>query len=138
MVAIEWIRKSADRDTRSNGTLAVNILPNAVSLSAALREELATQDGKKPGVYVLFGTNGSKLVVVKARPDDKDAWYINPKTGRTHNKKLLALLAEKGFHQGRYVMEWNKRSKCYMSVETVAIKPRRRRAAKAPAEKATA
>ena len=132
-MAIEWLRKSDEGETRNAGTLAVNILPNAVSLSAALREQLMTQNGKKPGVYVLFGVKGQKLALVQAQPDDQDAWYINPKTGRTHNKKLLALLAEKGFGQGRYVMEWNKRSKCYLSVETRAITPRRRRSAKAKA-----
>lgn len=130
-MAIEWIRKSDEREARSAGTLAVNILPNAVSLSASLREELMASNGKKPGVYVLFGAKGQKLALVKAQPDDPDAWYINPKTGRTHNKKLLASLAEKGFAQGRYVMEWNKRSKCYLSVETHPITPRRRRTAKA-------
>ncbi|EKP93806.1 hypothetical protein [Thermaerobacter subterraneus] len=132
-MAIEWIRKSDERETRSAGALAVHILPNAVSLSASLREALMSTNGKKPGVYVLFGVKGQKLALVKAEPDDRDAWYFNPKTGRTHNKKLLALLAEKGFGQGRYIMEWNKRAKCYLSVEAQAITPRRRRTARASA-----
>ena len=132
-MAVEWIRKSKGTEGGRTSTLTVSILPNAVSLSAGLRQELMTQDGKKPGIYVLFGAQGKKLALVKAHPDDEDAWYINPKTGRTHNKKLLALLAEKGFGEGRYVMEWNKRSRCYLSVEKVAVTPRRRRVEKASA-----
>lgn len=130
---VEWIRKTGSADGVASPSFTVSILPNAVSLSAALRNELISHEGKKPGIYVLFGAQGKRLALVKARPDDADAWYFNPKTGRTHNKKLLALLAERGFTEGRYVMEWSKRSRCYLSTETLAVTPRRRRTEKASA-----
>lgn len=132
-MAVQWIRKSAASTDGRATKLAVSILPNAVSLSADLRKELMSGDGSSKGIYVLFGFQGNKLALVKADSSHADAWRINPKTGRTHNKKLLALLAEKGFGQGRYVMEWSKRAGCYLSVARETVTRRRRRAEKASA-----
>ncbi|HEY8393180.1 MAG TPA: hypothetical protein VIK92_00085 [Thermaerobacter sp.] len=132
-MAVQWIKKSKSSSNGRTSKLAVTILPNAVSLSAGLRQELMSGDGNGKSLYVLFGFQGNKLALVKADPSNADAWRINPKTGRTHNKKLLSILAEKGFREGRYVMEWNKRAGCYMSVATEAVTPRRRRTEKTPA-----
>lgn len=132
-MAVQWIKKSKSPANGRTSKLAVTILPNAVSLSAGLRQELMSGDDNGKGIYVLFGFQGNKLALVKADPSNADAWRINPKTGRTHNKKLLSILAENGFREGRYVMEWNKRAGCYMSVALEAVTPRRRRSEKATA-----
>ena len=101
----------------SHGLLAVTVDRNAVVLSSALRRELLGEDGQDQPLRVLLGVRGGKLALAKADPDDTEAWLVNKKTGRTSSKQLLALLGKKGVAEGRYIMRWSPRSRCYLSVE---------------------
>jgi len=126
-VAVEWIRKTAgDNKQTRRETLAVTVDRKAVVLSSALRRELLGEDGQDQPLRILLGVRGGKLALAKADPADTEAWLVNKKTGRTSSKQLMALLAEKGVSEGRYIMRWSPRSRCYLSVERQEV-PRRRR-----------
>ena len=99
----------------------------AVVLSSTLRRELLGDDKQDQPLRILLGVRGGKLALAKAGPADTEAWLVNKKTGRTSSKQLLALLGEKGVAEGRYIMRWNPRSRCYMSVERQEVRRRRRK-----------
>ena len=127
-MSIEWIRRTgrANRQSRRE-TLAVTVDQKAVVISSALRRELLGEDGRDQPLRILLGVRGGKLALAKADPSDTEAWLVNKKTGRTSSKELIALLAEKGVVEGRYIMRWSPRSRCYMSVERQEVQRRRRK-----------
>lgn len=129
---VEWIRKT-DRGNKQSQreTLAVTVDQKAVVLSSALRRELIGENGQDQPLRILVGVRGGRLALAKADPADTDAWLVNKKTGRTNSKQLLSLLAEKGVAEGRYIMRWIPRSRCYMSIERQEVRPRRRKQAEA-------
>ena len=135
---VQWIRKVEPAPPARRAQLAVTVDDRSVSLSSALRQELAEDLVEGQALWVRFGVRRGRLAVAKARPEDDDAWPINRNTGRTHSKKLRALLAAKGIVNGRYIMSWNGRAKCYLSAEREDIVPQRRRQREEGAEPATA
>ena len=129
-MAVEWIRKTDGGNKQSRREiLAVTVDRKAVVLSSALRRELLGEDGQDQPLRILLGVRGGKLALAKADPADTEAWLVNKKTGRTSSKQLLALLAEKGVAEGRYIMRWSPRARCYMSIERQEVRRRRRRGA---------
>lgn len=137
-MAVQWIRKTREDQPSRRSVLAVTIDDKSISLSTALREALTEGLEEGQELRVLFGVRRDRLAVAKADPDDDEAWTINRKTGRTNNKKLRALLAKKGIVNGRYILRWNGRSRCYLSVERQDIVPRRRRKAEEDVQQASA
>lgn len=135
---VQWIRKVQRDQPARRSMLAVTVDDRSISLSTALRQALTEGLEEGQELRVLFGVRRDRLAVARANPDDDDAWTINRNTGRTNNKKLRALMAEKGIANGRYIMQWNGRAKCYLSVQREDIVPRRRRKQEEDAQQATA
>lgn len=126
MPRVTWLTKSDVKSQgRSRPQLVVTIDGRSLALSTALRKELGAEAGQP--LRILVGVRRGKLALAKADPNDESAWRVNGKTGRTSNRELLGLLAEKGVTEGRYVMEWNARSKCYVAKGRLELQPRRRR-----------
>lgn len=127
-MAVEWIRKAGEgRRHAMQETLAVTVDQNAVVLSAAMRRELLAEHGQDQPLRIMVGVRRGNLAVAKADPADPEAWLVNKSTGRTSSKQVLGLLAAKGVAEGRYIMRWNPRSRCYMSIERQEVRRRRRR-----------